>query len=37
MFAEREEGVEYGVEHAVIAGEDVLLVLHYVTESDLLA
>ncbi len=34
VFAEREEGVEYGVEHAVIAGEDVLLVLHNRTGPD---
>ncbi|KAA1429063.1 S9 family peptidase [Nocardioides antri] len=27
-FAEREEGVEYSLEHAVIAGEDTFLVLH---------
>ncbi|MEZ0580888.1 S9 family peptidase [Nocardioides sp. MH1] len=27
-FAEREEGVEYSLDHAVIAGEDRLLVLH---------
>src|SRR4051794_12365056 len=28
VFAPRREGVEYGVEHAVIAGEDRFLVLH---------
>lgn len=28
VFAPREEGVEYSLEHAVIAGEDVFLVLH---------
>ena len=28
VVAPRRQGVEYGVEHAVIAGEDVLLVLH---------
>ncbi|HEY0888081.1 MAG TPA: S9 family peptidase [Nocardioides sp.] len=28
VFAEREEGVEYSLEHAVIAGRDVFLVLH---------
>ncbi len=27
-FAEREEGVEYSLEHAVIAGDDTFLVLH---------
>lgn len=27
-FAEREEGVEYSLEHAVLAGEDAFLVLH---------
>jgi oligopeptidase B len=27
-FAEREEGVEYSLDHAVIAGEDTFLVLH---------
>ncbi len=34
VFAERREGVEYGVEHAVLAGEDVLLVLHNHTGPD---
>ncbi|MGH3347293.1 MAG: S9 family peptidase [Nocardioides sp.] len=34
VFAERQDGVEYGVEHAVIAGEDVLLVLHNRTGAD---
>ncbi|HYH35285.1 MAG TPA: S9 family peptidase, partial [Nocardioides sp.] len=28
VFAPRREGLEYGVEHAVLGGEDVLLVLH---------
>jgi oligopeptidase B len=28
VFATREEGVEYSLEHAVVAGEDVFLVLH---------
>ncbi len=34
VFAERREGLEYGVEHAVLAGEDVLLVLHNHTGPD---
>lgn len=34
VFADRREGVEYGVEHAVLAGEDVLLVLHNHTGPD---
>ena len=34
VFAERREGVEYSVEHAVIGGEDVLLVLHNHTGPD---
>ena len=34
VFSERREGVEYGVEHAVIGGEDVLLVLHNATGPD---
>ena len=34
VFAPRREGLEYGVEHAVIGGEDVLLVLHNHTGPD---
>ncbi len=34
VFAERREGVEYGIEHAVIGGEDVLLVMHNATGPD---
>ena len=34
VFAARREGLEYGVEHAVIGGEDVLLVLHNHTGPD---
>jgi oligopeptidase B len=34
VFAERQGGVEYGVEHAVLGGEDVLLVLHNRTGPD---
>ena len=34
VFAERSDGVEYGVEHAVLGGEDVLLVLHNRTGPD---
>ncbi len=34
VFAERREGLEYGVEHAVLAGADVLLVLHNHTGPD---
>ena len=34
VFAAREEGVEYSVEHAVLGGEDRFLVLHNVTGPD---
>jgi len=34
VFAERREGLEYSLEHAVIAGEDVFLVLHNNTGPD---
>ena len=34
VFAERREGIEYGVEHAVLGGRDVLLVLHNATGPD---
>ena len=34
VFAPRREGLEYGVEHAVLGGEDVLLVLHNHTGPD---
>ncbi len=34
VFAERREGLEYGLEHAVLAGEDVFLVLHNDTGAD---
>jgi len=34
VFAAREEGIEYSLEHAVIAGEDVFLVLHNATGAD---
>ncbi|QZY27885.1 S9 family peptidase [Nocardioides coralli] len=34
VFADRREGVEYGVEHAVLGGEDVLLVMHNATGPD---
>lgn len=34
LFAERVEGVEYGLEHARLAGEDVFLVLHDATGPD---
>ncbi len=34
VFAPRQEGLEYGVEHAVLGGEDVLLVLHNHTGPD---
>jgi oligopeptidase B len=34
VFHPRVEGLEYGLEHAVIAGEDVFLVLHNATGSD---
>jgi oligopeptidase B len=34
VFAERREGLEYSLEHAVIAGEDVFLVLHNHTGPD---
>lgn len=34
VFAERREGLEYGLEHAVLAGEDVFLVLHNHTGAD---
>jgi oligopeptidase B len=34
VFAPRREGLEYGVEHAVVGGEDVLLVLHNHTGPD---
>jgi oligopeptidase B len=34
VFAAREEGVEYSLEHAVLAGEDVFLVHHNATGAD---
>ncbi|GAB2878681.1 S9 family peptidase [Nocardioides pacificus] len=34
VFAERREGLEYSLEHAVIAGEDVFLVTHNLTGPD---
>ena len=34
VFAERREGLEYSLDHAVIAGEDVFLVLHNHTGAD---
>ena len=34
VFAEREEGVEYSLDHAVLGGRDVLLVLHNATGPD---
>ncbi|ABL82481.1 MULTISPECIES: S9 family peptidase [unclassified Nocardioides] len=34
VFAERREGLEYSLEHAVLAGEDVFLVLHNHTGPD---
>ena len=34
VFTPRREGLEYGLEHAVIAGEDVFLVLHNNTGPD---
>ncbi len=34
VFAPRREGLEYSVEHAVLGGEDVLLVLHNLTGPD---
>ncbi|MEU6138188.1 S9 family peptidase [Nocardioides sp. NPDC047086] len=34
VFAAREEGVEYSIEHATIAGEDVFLVTHNATGPD---
>lgn len=34
IFAERREGLEYSLDHAVIAGEDVFLVLHNHTGAD---
>ncbi len=34
VFAERREGIEYEIEHAVIGGEDVFLVLHNATGPD---
>jgi len=34
VFAAREEGVEYNLEHAVIAGEDLFLVLHNASGVD---
>jgi oligopeptidase B len=34
VFAERREGLEYAVEHAVLGGEDVLLVMHNHTGPD---
>jgi oligopeptidase B len=34
VFAERREGLEYSLDHAVIAGEDVFLVLHNGTGPD---
>ncbi|MGV3563084.1 MAG: S9 family peptidase, partial [Nocardioides sp.] len=34
VFAEREEGVEYSLDHAVVGGQDALLVLHNATGPD---
>ncbi|MFT3872065.1 MAG: S9 family peptidase [Nocardioides sp.] len=34
LFCERQEGVEYSLEHAILAGEDVFLVLHNATGPD---
>ena len=34
VFSARRDGLEYGLEHAVIAGEDVFLVLHNHTGAD---
>ena len=34
VFAERAEGLEYSLDHAVIAGEDVFLVMHNHTGAD---
>ena len=34
VFAEREEGVEYSLDHAVLGGRDALLVLHNATGPD---
>ena len=34
MFAERREGLEYSLDHAVIGGEDRFLVLHNGTGPD---
>ena len=34
VFAERREGLEYSLDHAVLAGEDVFLVLHNATGPD---
>jgi oligopeptidase B len=34
VFSPRRDGLEYGLEHAVIAGEDVFLVLHNATGPD---
>lgn len=34
LFAERREGVEYSLEHAVLGGRDVFLVLHNATGPD---
>ena len=34
IFAERVEGLEYSLDHAVIAGEDVFLVMHNHTGAD---
>jgi len=34
VFAERTDGVEYGLEHAVLGGRDVFLVLHNATGPD---
>jgi oligopeptidase B len=34
VFAERREGLEHSIEHAVIAGQDVFLVLHNGTGAD---
>jgi oligopeptidase B len=34
VFHPRVEGLEYGLEHAVVAGEDVFLVLHNATGAD---
>ncbi|MEP9380843.1 S9 family peptidase [Nocardioides sp. KR10-350] len=34
VFAAREEGVEYSLEHAVVGGDDVFLVMHNATDPD---